>query len=294
MSIMRFRDRVRMLDERSMHFLTTVAWLGGYVTAEQAQELGIRNSLARVHVHLNDLESWGFIKRIATYPAVFQVTKSVTRLVGADLSARRQHTLGTIQTRLLIVNFYLEALRWPAEFVFDHERKISTFRSFACDSDLLPQRGGKAYLWQDLLLQRPSGDLVVAVVDHFGDPYLQFYRLLQRFAASLRLIQDEMKLLVAVGSDRQLQRFSRLLKRPKLQRLVADVPNGLAGAVKLYRVRRPVPVVRLLAPSREEQRFRASHLGEEEWNDARSEPAQAIGSDSSHTDEDFWIENGGK
>jgi hypothetical protein len=65
-NIFRFRDRVGILDERSQHFLQTVAWLGGYVTPEQAQELGIRNSVTRVHVQLKDLESWGFIKRITT------------------------------------------------------------------------------------------------------------------------------------------------------------------------------------------------------------------------------------
>src|SRR5216110_3300466 len=113
----RFRDRVGVLDERSERFLMTVAWLGGYVTAEQAQELGIRNSLPRVHVQLKDLESWGFIKRISAYPAAYQVTKSVTRLMGADLSARREHAMDTIRTRLLTVNFYLEAAPWPVEFV---------------------------------------------------------------------------------------------------------------------------------------------------------------------------------
>jgi hypothetical protein len=46
----------------------TMAWLGGYVTPEQAQELGIRNSVPRIHGQLKDLESWGFIKRISTYP----------------------------------------------------------------------------------------------------------------------------------------------------------------------------------------------------------------------------------
>ena len=57
-------------------------------------------------------------------PDGYQVTKSVTRLLGADVSARRQHTLETIQTRLLTVNFFLEATRWPVEFVFDHKQKI--------------------------------------------------------------------------------------------------------------------------------------------------------------------------
>ena len=40
MSMFRFRDRASVLDDRSRHFLTTVAWLGGYVSAEQAQEPG--------------------------------------------------------------------------------------------------------------------------------------------------------------------------------------------------------------------------------------------------------------
>jgi hypothetical protein len=129
MNIFRFRDRVDVLDERSRRFLTTVAWLGGYVTPEQAQELGIRNSVPRVHVQLKDLESWGFIKRIAAYPAIYQVTKSVTRLLGADLAARREHALETIRTRLLTVNFYLEAIRWPVEFIFDHQQEVARLSS---------------------------------------------------------------------------------------------------------------------------------------------------------------------
>jgi hypothetical protein len=142
---------------------------------------------------LKDLESWGFIKRITTYPAVYQVTKSVTRLMGADLSARRQHAIETIRTRLLTVNFYLEAVRWPVEFVFNHRQKISKFCDFGCELGLLPQRGSQPYLWQDFVLQRPSGDLAVAIVDHFGrSPYLQLYRLLRRFSGCLGQIQEEL------------------------------------------------------------------------------------------------------
>src|SRR5919197_2165897 len=76
MSLFRFGDRASVLDDRSRHFLTTVAWLGGYVTLEQAQLLGIRNSVPRVHVQLKDLESWGFIKRVGVYPSIYQSRKS--------------------------------------------------------------------------------------------------------------------------------------------------------------------------------------------------------------------------
>ncbi|HTT21479.1 MAG TPA: hypothetical protein VMG82_21295 [Candidatus Sulfotelmatobacter sp.] len=146
MNIFRFRDRVGILDDRSQRFLKTVTWLGGYFTPEQAQELGVRHSETRVHAQLNDLESWGFIRRVATYPVIYQVTKSVTRLLGADLSARRQHALEIIQTRLLTVNFYLEATRWPVEFVFDHKQRISKICDLIHEPFLLPQRGGRPYL----------------------------------------------------------------------------------------------------------------------------------------------------
>jgi len=36
----RFRDRVGVLDERSQHFLKTVAWLGGYVTPRTSARTG--------------------------------------------------------------------------------------------------------------------------------------------------------------------------------------------------------------------------------------------------------------
>jgi hypothetical protein len=36
MNVFRLRDRVGVLDDRSRDFLTTVAWLGGYFTPEQA------------------------------------------------------------------------------------------------------------------------------------------------------------------------------------------------------------------------------------------------------------------
>lgn len=284
MNKFRFRDRVGILDERSRHFLLTVTWLGGYVTAEQAQELGIRNSVPRIHVQLKDLESCGFIKRISSYPAVYQVTKSVARLMGADFSARRRHAIETIRTRILTVNFYLEAARWPVEFVFNHERKLSKFGELGCKSGLLPQRGGNPYLWQDFVLQRQSGGLGVAMVDHFGrSAYRQLHRLLSRFASCLGFVQDELRFLVAVGSDARLRVFTQLLNHPKLQRMVSDSPQGLASAVKLYRVRRAVPVIRSLEPiSRDLRELRALGAGRDQHRDLAQQNEQATYHNASH------------
>ncbi|HZT68230.1 MAG TPA: hypothetical protein VFC10_00570 [Terriglobia bacterium] len=288
-----FRDRVGILDERSRHFLVTVTWLGGYVTAEQAQELGIRNSVPRVHVQLKDLESCGFIKRISTYPAVYQVTKSVARLMGADFSARRQHAIETIRTRILTVNFYLEALAWPVDFVFNHGRKLSKFGELGCESGLLPQRGGKPYLWQDFVLQRRSGDLAVVMVDHFGrSAQRQLYRFLKRFARCLGFLQDKLRLLVVVGSDARLRVYTRLLDHPKLQRIVADGPGGLASVVKLYRIRRSVPVIRSLEPiSRDLRELRALGPLRDPQSHSAQQNGQATHNNASHKDgQDFWIE----
>ena len=295
MNIFRFRDRVSILDERSQHFLKTVAWLGRYVTSEQAQELGIRNSTTRVHSQLSDLESWGFLKRAAAYPTIYQVTKSVTRLLGADLSARRQHTLETIQTRLLTVNFYLEATRWPVEFVFDHKQKISKICDLIHEPFLLPQRGDKPYLWQDIVLRRPSGELVLTMVDHFGrHPYRQLYRHLKRFAPALG--PDRLRLMVVVGSERHEQLFRRQLNYTRLQRLLEaqGIYLPLRDMVTIYRVRRPVPVVRPLITNKQQLReLRARKLANQGLSNAQRHSRHDIHNNGTHTNTNISGEQGG-
>jgi DNA-binding Lrp family transcriptional regulator len=270
MNMFRFRDRVEVLDDRSRRFLTTVAWLGGYVTPEQAQVLGIRNSVPRVHVQLKELEDWGFIKRVGVYPSIYQVTKSVTRLMGTDLSSRREHVIETIHTRLLTVNFYLEAIRWPVEFVFDHRQKISKLMKLGCEPALFPQRGHRPYLWEGLLLQRPSGELVLTMVDHSDRiSSYQLHSFLKRFAPNLGL--DELRLMVAVGSERRERLFRQQLNHPRLQRLLDEqgITMPLREILTIYRVQRAVPVVRpLITNSQKLRELRALSLA----NRGLSEP----------------------
>jgi hypothetical protein len=294
-NIFRFRDRLGIVDERSRHFLKTVAWLGGYVTPEQAQELGIRDSTTRVHVQLKNLESWRFIKPIATYPAVYQVTKSVTRLLGADLAARRQHTLETIRTRLLMVNFYLEAIRWPAEFVFDHQQKVSKLCQLVGEPFLLPHRGSRPYLWQDLILQHPSGEVVLTMVDHFGrHPYRQLYRHLKRFAPTLG--PHDLRLMIVVSSEHREQLFHRQFHHTRLQRLLEDrgVYLPLRDMVTIYRVRRAVPVVRPVITNRQQLReLRARKLANQGLSDAQQQARHAIHNNGTHTNTAISNEEGG-
>ena len=291
----RFRDRVGILDDRSQRFLNTVAWLGGYFTPEQAQELGVRNSETRVHVQVNNLESWGFIKRVAAYPAIYQVTKSVTRLLGADLSARRQHTLETIQNRLLTVNFYLEAIRWPVEFVFDHKQKIAKICELIHEPFLLPHRGSNPYLWQDIVLQRPSGEVVLTMVDHFGrHPYRQLYRHLKRFAPALG--PDRLRLMTVVRSEHREQLFRRQLNATRLQRLLEDqgVYLPLREMVTIYRVRRAVPIVRPVITNKQKLReLRTRKLANQGLNDRQQQTRHVIHNNDTHTNTDISSEGGG-
>ena len=295
MNIFRFRDRVGVLDERSQHFLKTVAWLGGYVTPEQAQELGIRNSVTRVHVQLKDLESWGFIKPVSAYPTIYQVTKSVTRLLGADLAARREHALETIRTRLLTVNFYLGAIRWPAKFMLDHQQKISKLYEVVAEPALLPYRGSKLYLWQDLVLQRPSGEVILTTVDHFDrHPYRQLYRHLKRFAPILG--PNNLRLMIVVSSERREQLFRRQLNYTRLQRLLEyqglDLP--VRDLVTIYRVRRPVPVVRPLVTNRQQLReLRARRLANQGLSDRQQQTRDVIHNNGTHTNAAISNDEGG-
>jgi hypothetical protein len=291
----RFQDRSVDLDQRAERFLKTVAWLGGYVSAEQAHELGIRSSVPRVHGQLKDLETLGFLSRVTTYPAVYQVTKSVTRLLGADLSARRRHSVETVRTRLLTVNFYLEAVHWPVEFVFDHQQKITELTQLGCGSSMLPQRAGKTYLWQDLVLRGPSGDLSVAMIDHYDrNAYRQLHGVLERFAASLACAAEDLKVVVVVPTDARQRLFNRLLHQPKIQTLLPDALKCPEAAVKVYRVRRAVPVIHSLIPTNRNLR----EFWTSRWLDRR-EPGNVSrhsshAADNSSSRNDVRLQKGGE
>ncbi len=167
--VIKFSERVSFVDERTDKFLTILAQLGGYCSAEQSQAIGLAASPSETLRRLNGLEQAGFLRRVADYPVVYQVTKSVTRLVGTDMSARRPHIAPSIRWRLAAVSFYVEAKGWPAEFIFHHEDKLAAFDNLGCPRKLLPHRGGQPYLWEDFVLDLHDG----AVRRHRGPPTLE-------------------------------------------------------------------------------------------------------------------------
>jgi hypothetical protein len=124
----------------------------------------------------------------------------------------------------------------------------------------------------------------VAMVDHFGrSAYRQLHRLLERFASCLGFLQDKLRLLVVVGTDARLRVFTQLLNHPKLQRIVSDSPQGLASAVKLYRVRRAVPVIHSLEPiSRDLRELRTLGAGRDQHGDLAQQNEQATHHNASH------------
>ena len=184
----RFSKRLLLFDERSDDFLKILVHLGGYCTLDQAQKLGLPNSARRVFARLEALKQSGFLKQIAHYPVIYQVTGSATRLVGSDLMARRQRTPLTIRCKLLGVNFYLEAKAWPADFILDHAKKIALLKGVGCPTEALPHIGGQPYLWQEFVLHRADGRICVAAVDRAHDTAkYQTRTLAQRYAGLLEL-----------------------------------------------------------------------------------------------------------
>jgi hypothetical protein len=241
----RFRGRNAPLDECADEFLKTLAWLGGYCTTEQAQRLGIARSATRVLARLRRFEQGGFLRKLPAYPGVYQVTKSVTRLLEMDLMARRRHPIETVRNRLLAVNFYLEVLRWPAAFLLDHEEKVAAFRDCGCPLSDLPQRSGQPYLWEEFVLQLEDGKLCAAVVDRsHRRAYPQLRGLAQRFGACQECLGDGLQLLVAVENEARYQLYCRLLADLGLQNLAE---GRFETSVSLYQVQKPVPLVRWLS-----------------------------------------------
>jgi hypothetical protein len=127
------------------------------------------------------------------------------------------------------VNFYLEAVQWPVKFVFDHQQKITELMQLGFDVSMLPQRSSKPYLWQDFILKRPSGDLAIARVDHYGrNAHRQLKGVLERFGVCLALAREDLKVLVVVATEARHRLFTRLLHQASLQRLLPDNVRSVA------------------------------------------------------------------
>ena len=165
--MLRFDNRVALLDLRSDNFLNTLVQLGGYCTIGQAKRLRLANSDTRALAHLRVFEQNGFLRKVSSYPVVYQTTKSATRLLGKDRRARRSHTDPTVLNRLLAVDFYLETTQC-ADFVFDHQMKIALLTQHGCPVGMIPERGGRPYLWDEYLLKIGDGTIMIAQVDDQG------------------------------------------------------------------------------------------------------------------------------
>ena len=235
----RFSKRLLLLDERSNDFLKTLVLLGGYGTIEQAQKLGLANSTTRVVARLAALKQTGFLKQIAHYPVIYQVTGSATRLVGSDLMARRQRTPLTIRSKLLGVNFYLEAKAWPADFILDHGKKIAILNGAGCPTEALPHIGGQPYLWQEFVLRRAEGTICVAAVDRVQDTAkYQTRTLAQRYAEVLEHLPSEFQVIVAVASKRRAELYQKWAAQPIARPFTHET-------LQPYRVKASIPQVQI-------------------------------------------------
>lgn len=235
----RFSKRLLLLDERNNEFLKTLVYLGGYCTIEQAQKLGLANSARRVVARLEALKQTGFLKQITQYPVICQVTGSATRLVGSDLMARRQRTPLTIRSKLLGVNFYLEAKAWPADFILDHAKKIALLKGVGCPTEALPHIGGQPYLWQEFVLRRADGTICVAAVDRAHDTAkYQTRTLVQRYAGVLEHLSSQFRLIVAVAGNRRAELYWKWAGQPIAHPFTHET-------LQLYRVKALIPQIHI-------------------------------------------------
>jgi hypothetical protein len=231
----RFQSRTALVDEHVVGFLQIVTELGGYCTREQAKALELANSNTRVSAHLKGLERAGFVRRVAEYPVVYQITGATTRLLNRDRHARRAHDAVRVVSRLLAVSFYLEARLWPADFTFDHQRKINMFFYEGCPLDALPQRGGRPYLWEELVLWHDYNRIGVAIVDdEQRSPLSQLKGFARGFSRLVACLRERLRMLVVTGSDTRHQFYCRLVHHPDVMKFS---PPGFAIIIEPYRVR---------------------------------------------------------
>lgn len=235
----RFAKRLLRLDERSNEFLKTLVLLGGYCAIEQAQKLELANSARRVMARLEALRQSGFLRQVAHYPVIYQVTKSATRLAGFDLMARRRHTPATIRCKLLGLNFYLEAKAWPADFVLDHAKKIALFNDAGCPTEALPHFRGRPCLWQEFILLRRDRRVCVAAVDRGHDTVMyQTRTLAQRYAGVLEHLSSQFRLIVAVASSPREELYRKWAAQPIARPFTHET-------LQPYRVKALIPQVQI-------------------------------------------------
>ncbi len=231
----RFQSRTALVDEHIEGFLKIVTELGGYCTLEQAKALELANSNTRVSAYLKGLECAGFVRRVAEYPVVFQITGATTRLLDRDRRARRAHNAARVLSRLLAVSFYLEARLWPADFAFDHQHKINTFVYECCPLDALPQRGGKPYLWEELVLWHDYNRIGVAIVDDQQRSHLsQLKGFARGFSRLVACLGERLRMLIVTGTESRHQLYCRLVHHPAVMKFS---PPGFAITIEPYQVR---------------------------------------------------------
>jgi hypothetical protein len=241
----RFQSRTALVDQHIESFLKIVTELGGYCTLEQAKALELANSNTRVSAYLKGLERAGFVRRVAEYPVVYQITGATTRLLNRDRHARRAHDAVRILNRLLAVSFYLEARLWPADFAFDHQRKINMFFYEGCPLDALPQRGGKPYLWEELVLWHDYNRIGVAIMDdQQRSPLSQLKGFARGFSRLVACLGERLRMLVVTGSDTRHQFYCRLVHHSAVMKFS---PPGFAITIEPYRVRSAAKSLQLLS-----------------------------------------------
>lgn len=219
--MLRFENRVGLLDLRSDKFLSTLVQIGGYCTIGQAKRLGLANSDTRALAHLRVFEENGFVRRVFSYPVVYQTTKAATRLLGKDRRARRLHNDKTVLNRLLAVDFYLEDAQ-NADFVFDHEKKIAVLTQRGCPLGMIPQRGGRPYLWDEFLLKVADGTITIAQVDDQGrGTFSQAKNLAIRFSEVTKYLPQYSSLSIVTGSEARERSYERVLRHPDMQQVHA-------------------------------------------------------------------------
>lgn len=239
----RFSERVAFVDNGIDQFLTRLAQLGGYCTVDQAQAMGLARSPSQTLSQLNGLERAGFLRRVGEYPVVYQITKSVTRLVGTDMSARRSHAIQTVRCRLAAVSFYLDAMKWPADFVFGHDEKIAALGKIGCSRQVLPHRGGHPYLWEEFLVYVRDGSLCVVMIDRpHWTAFLQLLGFVRRFATCGSRAGERLSLTVACASESRQRRYETAARHRK----VIEQCKERSEPVTLYQVSTPVPHIRTL------------------------------------------------
>jgi len=113
-----------------------------------------------------------------------------------------------------------------------------------CPLNVLPQRGGKPYLWEELVLWHDYNRIGVAIMDdQQRSPLSQLKGFARGFSRLVACLRERLRMLIVTGAEGRHRLYCQLVHHPAVMKLS---PPGFAITIEPYQMRSEAKSLQLL------------------------------------------------